>query len=465
MLQKIQVALSKLDRGAWLRFFGALFGLALAFLAAIYSTVFRESGNLLGTAVAASVALVLAAVVGMVTVPYLAKRVAFRRMREAFDYEATREGAVYIVLVIVLGIAALNTNNNLLFIIVSAMLGAIGISGVCSWMMMRDMKLEISLPQHVFAKRSVTGRVTLRNLRRWTPSFSMRVLNPKKVKHEARLRWQKAVFGFPAKRPPAQQWLRVPDLELRRVPALPEPPGIFSGSIYFPFVKAQSSSSADLELNFPKRGRHVQEGLGLSTRFPFSFLSKTKRITLQRELVVYPSVDPTDDFFDVLPLIAGEFEAFVRGRGYDLYRIREYLPEDSARNVDWKATAKTGALKVREFTREDERKLRIVFDNPPVGTVSERAYESGVQMAASLAWHFSQQDAELHFATAGMQDSEDVYDFLAYLALVAPASASDDILRQLPASNAYNIILTAQPRGSLPTELWAKSYFVFIAES
>ncbi|MFL6300840.1 MAG: DUF58 domain-containing protein [Terriglobales bacterium] len=465
MLQKIQVALSKLDRGAWLRFFLALFGLAFAFLAAVYSTVFRESGNLLGTAIAASVALVLAALVGIATVPYLAKRVGFRRMREAFDYEATREGAAYIVLIIVLGIAALNTNNNLLFIIVSAMLGAIGISGVCSWMMMREMQLEISLPQHVFAKRSVVGRVTLRNQRRWIPSFSMRVVNPKKVKHEASLRWEKSVFAFPSKRPVREQWVRVPDLALRRVPPPPELPGIFSGAVYFPFVKAGSSASADVELNFPKRGRHVQEGLGLSTRFPFSFLTKTRRVPLERELVVYPSVDPTEDFFDVLPLIAGEFEAFVRGRGYDLYRIREYLPEDSARNVDWKATAKTGALKVREFTREDERKLRIVFDNPASGTVSDQAYESGVQMAASLAWHFSQQDAELNFAAAGIEDSEDVYDFLAYLALVSPASAGSDVLRQLPASDAYNIILTAQPRGSLPTELWAKSYFVFIAEA
>ncbi len=63
-------------------------------------------------------------------------------------------------------------------------------------------------------------------------------------------------------------------------------------------------------------------------------------------------------------MITGEVESFVRGRGYDLYRIREYMPEDSARHVDWKATAKSGSLKVREFSREDERKLRLVFDNP-----------------------------------------------------------------------------------------------------
>ena len=67
----------------------------------------------------------------------------------------------------------------------------------------------------------------------------------------------------------------------------------------------------------------------------------------------------------------GEWESFVRGRGSDLYRIREYMPEDSARHVDWKATAKSGSLKVREFSREDERKLCIVFDNPAAGLISE----------------------------------------------------------------------------------------------
>jgi len=67
---------------------------------------------------------------------------------------------------------------------------------------------------------------------------------------------------------------------------------------------------------------------------------------LTRTVVVYPAVEPTDEFLDILPMITGEFESFVRGRGYDLYRIREYMPEDSARHVDWKATAKSGSLKV-----------------------------------------------------------------------------------------------------------------------
>ena len=76
---------------------------------------------------------------------------------------------------------------------------------------------------------------------------------------------------------------------------------------------------------------------------------------------------------EILPLVRGEWESFVRGRGSDLYRIREYMPEDSARHVDWKATAKSGSLKVREFAREDERKVCIAFDNPEPGLISERS--------------------------------------------------------------------------------------------
>src|SRR5262249_25866821 len=224
---------------------------------------------------------------------------------------------------------------------------------------------------------------------------------------------------------------------------------------------ARTGTIADVELRFEHRGRYAQEGLGLATRFPFSFLTKTLPVPFTREIVVYPPVEQTDEFFEVLPLITGEFQAFVRGRGYDLYRIREYMPEDSARHVDWKATAKTGGLKVREFTREDERKLRLVFDNPAQGAVGEAAYEKSVALAASLAWHFAGEAAQLSFAGPGYSGSAEVYEFLKYLALIAPQSSGWK-LEDMGASDSYNIIFTARPRGSIPTNFWASSYFLFM---
>ena len=74
----------------WLRFLLALVGLCLAFAAALFSTVSRESGSLWATLVFASAALVLATLVGLTTVPYLARRVAAARIRDAWSITTSR---------------------------------------------------------------------------------------------------------------------------------------------------------------------------------------------------------------------------------------------------------------------------------------------------------------------------------------------------------------------------------------
>ena len=56
------------------------------------------------------------------------------------------------------------------------------------------------------------------------------------------------------------------------------------------------------------------------------------------EIVVYPRVEPTDQFYEVLPLLSGEMASHFRGRGHELHSLREYLTTDSARFVDWKVT-------------------------------------------------------------------------------------------------------------------------------
>lgn len=446
----------------WLRFLLALVGLVLAFAAALFSTVSRESGNLWATLILASAALILATLVGLTTVPYLARRVAAARVRDFLDYDVTRTGIVYILVVLLIGVAALNTGNNLLYIIVAAMLAAILVSGVASAMVLRDLDLDVRLPEHVFAGRGAQGRFLLRNRARWLPSFSVNVVCFTKKKHHQSWRWLPATLAWPPDRPPGKQWLRLPERRLRRV-ADDTAPGIFRGCAYFPYIPAKGELASELELIFLRRGRYREESFGLSTRFPFAFLSKTRRILLQREIIVYPAVEPTDEYLEILPMITGEFETFARGRGYDLYRIREYLPEDSARHVDWKATAKSGSLKVREFSREDERKLRIVFDNPGPGVVSVKAYERAVALAASLGWHFSSENTDISFVAPGYEGDPDIYRFLGYLALVEPKEGPS-VIDRLPLSDDYNIILTARQRGTVPTRLWACSYFVFVGD-
>ena len=445
----------------WVRFLLALIGLMLAFGAALFSTVTRESGSVWGTVFMASVALLLSAFVGLTTVPYLARRVVASRVREAMDYDVTRAGLIYILISVVIGIAAINTGNNLLYVVVATLLSAVLVSGVASAGVLGSLLLDVHLPEHVFAGRPMLARMILQNTSSWLPSFSVRMVPAKRKASKQTWRWESYTLGFPRNRAPQDQWFQLPDRRLRRVRDEIEKP-ILRESVYFPFLAPGQELRADLEISFPTRGRYCEKNFGLATRFPFSFLTKTRRINLAREIIVFPVVEPADQFLEVLPMVTGEFESFVAGRGYDLHRIREYMPDDSARHVDWKATARTGSLKVREFSREDERKLRIVFDNPAPGVLPPEMYERTVRVAASLAWHFHHEDVEVSFVAAGLEPTEDIFAFLRYLALVEPQEATP-VFSRLRASDDYNLIVTASNETGIPSALVTRSYVVSIS--
>jgi hypothetical protein len=81
-------------------------------------------------------------------------------------------------------------------------------------------------------------------------------------------------------------------------------------------------------------------------------------------------------------------------------------------------------------------------------------------MAASIAWHFFQENTELRFAAPDLLPEADVYAFLEYLALAGPR-ASDAFLARLALDRQYNVIITACPRGQVPMRLWQSSWVMF----
>jgi uncharacterized protein (DUF58 family) len=230
----------------------------------------------------------------------------------------------------------------------------------------------------------------------------------------------------------------------------------------------------------PRRGRYQQDSFQVSSKFPFGFLLKTRKLPAANEVIVYPPVQPTEEFYEILPLISGELESYFRGRGHDLYTIRDFQPGDPARHLDWKATARAQTLKVREFAREDERRVELIFDNslpegPPRADWPER-FERGVSFCACLAWHFYEIDAQMSYRAPDHETrvaaaGELIYDILEHLALVepqpAPAAGFLESLAQEPAAvpgkpDTFKIIVTPRSRGSIPTSLWTSSYFVFM---
>src|SRR5262249_8794487 len=149
---------------------------------------------------------------------------------------------------------------------------------------------------------------------------------------------------------------------------------------------------------FRHRGVHGDSEYQFMTRFPFGFTERRLQVQLRREVLVYPSVDPRPGFEQLLLSCEGDLEAYQRGRGSDFYRIRPYEPRESARHVDWKATAHTGELQVREFARDEDHLVEIFLDLG-VGPGNETWLEQAIDCSAFLTWRLAGKKSRMRFVS------------------------------------------------------------------
>src|SRR5713101_1964143 len=165
-----------LDRPGWRSFAIAMAALAFALLLALYSGVAAETGRLWLAGAAALAALGLAGWVAVTIVPMLARRTPLRWFAYQIDYKLTREGVVYLAGVFVVALAALNTGNNLLFLVLASLLAGIIGSGVVSRSGLAGSERKVEWPEHGFAEQPLLAIVGLRNEKQGLPSFALRVV-------------------------------------------------------------------------------------------------------------------------------------------------------------------------------------------------------------------------------------------------------------------------------------------------
>src|SRR5712692_6785305 len=433
---------ARADRPAVRAFLLSITALTAALLLALYSGAAAELGQLGLASTSALAALVIAGWVAVTLVPVLAKRTPLRWIGYKMEYHISREGWIYFAGIILVALAALNTGNNLLFLILSSLVAIVLMSGILSSITLSGIEMRLLLPEHIFAGQPVRAVVELENAKLTLPSFSLRV-------EAARTKGSSAV-------------------------AMLETP------VYFPYLPKSDRVQQVVPMLFPRRGVYRQEEFRIVTRFPFGFLQKARHLNLKTEALVYPSVEPTEEYLDILPGLQGALESLVKGRGQDLYALRDYLPTDSARHVHWKASARLGSLMVREFTREDESRILLVLDPhltaaessglaSGVATTNDR-FERAVTICASLAWHFYERNFSLQFRSAGVETAlahadQIIFAILRHLALAQPLppDPKQALMTDLAASpDLFKIIVTSQPHGSIPAPVWSSSYVVFL---
>jgi len=425
--------------------------LVLAGLAAALVTVLARRANESGLAGAAAIlSLLIALLLTIFIVPPLARSARVEVANLDFPFEPTSGGGVFLVIVIVVGFAAWNTGNNLLFLVFSLLLSTLFVGWIAARASLRDLTVSARFPDHIFAAEAAPVIVTLRNTKRVLPSFSILV--------EARGPNTDA-DGNPKRR----------RRYVKRLLA------------YFSYVPHKASAEQKVEQLFPARGHVLIDGFELSTRFPFGFFKRRRRLRARNvDIIVYPKPEVIGDELHLLPMYAGRIPSLRRGAGHDLFSMRDYQPQDDLRHIDWKATARSRRLTVREFTSEDERRITIVLDTrlPHAATseLSER-FECGVVQAASLIKHFIEERAEVRLvlgADVGPFGSgtEQLYRCLRRLALVTPRDGepesleNDSTMKSTVARDVvehdYAILLTAASPGSIPANIWRTSHVIYL---
>lgn len=328
----------------------------------------------------------------------------WERLREVLEgnmrQQITRIGFLFSVTVAVVGLAAFVSGNNLLFLLFAALLATMLISGFVSRLGLAGLELNLELPEHVAARRPVRGRLLVKNKKFINSSFSLHLSGSR----ESGLR----------------------------------------DKLYIPVVPARSTLKESVDLWFERRGIHRDNTFYFESRFPFGFTHRRAQVRLEREVLVYPCLDPQPAYEAALARIAGEIESRQRGRGHDFYRIRPYEHLESARHVDWRATAHTGELQVREFTREQDQAVTLFLDLD-VPPAQWPWFENAVDCCAFLVWRLNDRGTRLRFLTQrfdrGLPEECTVYDILKYLALVEPVPGA-----RLPLADDRNLSIAISVR-------------------
>jgi uncharacterized protein (DUF58 family) len=89
--------------------------------------------------------------------------------------QVTRLGLLFTMSCLLVALAAFASANNLLFLILAAMIATLMVSEFISRLSLAGLELDFLLPEHLCAGRKFTGRIVIRNAKVWMPSFSIHV--------------------------------------------------------------------------------------------------------------------------------------------------------------------------------------------------------------------------------------------------------------------------------------------------
>lgn len=292
----------------------------------------------------------------------------------------TREGKIVFVVSVGLGVAAVNTGNNLLYLVFGISLALIVISGLLSESNLRGLRCSDLPVVRPTAGQPAAAALTVTSRRPRFPAFS--------------------------------------------IEAWPMVDGAETDPARFLDVRPGASLEGACRLTFPRRGEFLVRGMVLSTAFPFSFFRKSLILPASGRVLVHPRVHRLRAE-DLPPASEGEEEHRpVAGRGQEFFGVRDFRQGDNPRHLLHRRSAGRLDPVVREFEQAGSRAVWIALVNAlPPGEGGAERVERAIEKAASLAIHLVDAGRTVGLASvggavspgSGAAQASRILDFLATL--------------------------------------------------
>lgn len=200
---------------------------------------------------------------------------------------------------LLLGFAAVNTGNNLLYLLVSALLGFLAVSGLLGRGNLAGLQVEVDLPEEIYDGRPTLATVRLENRKRW-PAFLVRV----------------EVAGSPA---------------------------------LFITVGGRQTATGLVSLSFAGRGERLLPPLQLHSAFPVGFFLRRFTLASAQKLTVFPAPRNCSTPTAGPGAPQGKLSGDAPGYEGEVTRISDYRGEP-LKLIHWKLSARQAELKVRQLS-------------------------------------------------------------------------------------------------------------------
>ncbi|HEY8042256.1 MAG TPA: DUF58 domain-containing protein [Polyangiaceae bacterium] len=311
-------------------------------------------------------------------------------MRPPRRLKFTREGKFFVGITLGVGFAAINTANNLLYLLLGMLLALIVVSGIMSELSLRDLTVVRRLPLRAQVGRAHLVEIEVFNHKARVPSYAIEVEDLR--------------AGQPADK-----------------------------RCFFLKISPKSAQVAAYRRTPTRRGRDVHVGFRIATRFPFGLFEKSREVPAEGELVIYPAVDPVQLPPPPAGRSPGADHVVGRGHGEEFLGLKLMRDGEDPRDVHWRKTAAVGQMVMRERARETRPDVTITLDVVRQDAARDEwnvAFERRIRDVASRAVaHLKRGDRVSVVTTAGglarADRSVGADPLLRYLALVEPAPQAD----------------------------------------